>query len=289
MTIIGNRKLQVVRALTIGSFTISTLLQVNAILGGARHIYVAYGPQAHLFALLIMCQAITQLYWILQLFPAELREPDSTLLSENDDNSESEAEPPQTVEPFDIDATHLAYSPLFVLGNILLSMWSYFWLRERYIACQVTLIFNTSIHLYAVYALPSVLHGVPQGKKNLRTHLLSKTSAGIAILYMWKTWGIVDKTTAPSTSELLQTTVFFLLLTLASGPDPTLGLCLICDLVAMILGPHQVPEWHTAFTYMAPAIAIVIAADYYLDARRHIGLAPRISTAERSHQEGSCT
>ena len=210
MTVIGNRKLQVVRALTIGSFTISTLLQVNAILGGARHIYVAYGPQAHLFALLIMCQAITQLYWILQLFPAELREPDSTLLSENDDNSESEAEPPQTVEPFDVDTTHLAYSPLFVLGNILLcivscvlimirslttsftAMWSYFWLRERYIACQVTLIFNTSIHLYAVYALPSVLHGVPQGKKNLRTHLLSKTSAGIAILYMWKTWGIVD-------------------------------------------------------------------------------------------------
>ena len=157
-----------------------------------------------------MCQAITQLYWILQLFPAELREPDSTLLSENDDNSESEAEPPRTVEPFDVDTTHLAYSPLFVLGNILLcivscalimirslttsftAMWSYFWLRERYIACQVTLIFNTSIHLYAVYALPSVLHGVPQGKKNLRTHLLSKTSAGIAILYMWKTWGIVD-------------------------------------------------------------------------------------------------
>lgn len=210
MTVIGNRKLQVVRALTIGSFTISTLLQVNAILSGARHIYVAYGPQAHLFALLIMCQAITQLYWILQLFPAELREPDSTLLSENDDNSESEAEPPRTVEPFDVDTTHLAYSPLFVLGNILLcivscalimirslttsftAMWSYFWLRERYIACQVTLIFNTSIHLYAVYALPSVLHGVPQGKKNLRTHLLSKTSAGIAILYMWKTWGIVD-------------------------------------------------------------------------------------------------
>jgi hypothetical protein len=78
--------------------------------------------------------------------------------------------------------------------------------------------------------------------------------------------------------------------TLASGPDPTLGLCLICDLVAMILGPHQVPEWHTAFMYMAPAIGIVIAADYYLDVRRRIGLAPRISTAERSRQvESSCT
>ena len=211
MTVIGNRELQAVRALTIGSFTISTLLQVNAILGGVRHFYVAYGPQAHLFALFIMCQAITQLYWILQLFPAESREPDSTLLSENEDNSGSEAEPPQTIEPFDVDATQLAYSPLFVLGNILLcivssvmimtrslttsfvtAVWSYFWLRERYIACQVTLIFNTSIHLYAVYALPSVLHNVPQGKKNLRTHLLSKTSAGIAILYMWKTWGIVD-------------------------------------------------------------------------------------------------
>lgn len=72
------------------------------------------------------------------------------------------------------------------------ALWSYFWLRERYIACQVTLIFNTSIHLYAVYALPSALHNMSQGKKNLRTHLLSKTSAGMAILYMWKTWGIVD-------------------------------------------------------------------------------------------------
>ncbi len=76
--------------------------------------------------------------------------------------------------------------------------------------------------------------------------------------------------------------------TLASGPDPTLGLCLICDLVAMILGPHQVPEWRTTFMYMAPAIAIVIAADYYLDARRRIGLVPRIT--QRLHQaEGSRT
>jgi hypothetical protein len=71
------------------------------------------------------------------------------------------------------------------------AMWSYFWLQERYIACQVILIFNTSIHLYAVYALPNPLQNAPQ-EKNLRTHLLSKTSAGIAILYMWKTWGIVD-------------------------------------------------------------------------------------------------
>lgn len=58
----------------------------------------------------------------------------------------------------------------------------------------------------------------------------------------------------------------------------------------MILGPHQVPEWHTTFMYMAPAIAIVIAADYYLDARRRVGLVPRVTMPQRSHQvEGSRT
>jgi|SRR6266550_4811150 len=72
------------------------------------------------------------------------------------------------------------------------AVWGYFWIKESYIACQVTLIFNTSIHLYAVYALPNPLHNVSQENKNLRTHLLSKTSTGLAILYMWKTWGIVD-------------------------------------------------------------------------------------------------
>jgi hypothetical protein len=124
MAIMGNRKLQVLRALTISTFTISTLLQVNAILGGVRHFYVAYGPQAHLFALFIICQAIVQIFWIIQLFPVEFREPDSTLLSENEDNSssESEADHVQTVEPFDVDAIQLAYSPIFVIGNILLCM-----------------------------------------------------------------------------------------------------------------------------------------------------------------------
>lgn len=123
MTIIGNHKLQAVRAITTGSFILGTLLQVNAILGGVRHLYIAYGPQPHLFTFFIICQAIIQMYWLTQLFPYELGGPDSTLLvPENEDNSESEDDPIQVAEPFDIDATQLAYSPIFVLGNILLCM-----------------------------------------------------------------------------------------------------------------------------------------------------------------------
>ncbi len=122
MTIIGKHKLQAVRALTTSSFILGTLLQVNAILGGARHFYVAYGPQPHLFTFFIICQAIIQMYWLMQLFPYELGGLDSTLLPENEDNSESEDDPIQAAEPFDIDATQLAYSPIFVLGNILLCM-----------------------------------------------------------------------------------------------------------------------------------------------------------------------
>ncbi|KAK2464762.1 hypothetical protein APHAL10511_003180 [Amanita phalloides] len=280
MAIIGNHKLLAIRTLAIGSFAASILLQLNAILGGAPHPYIAYGPQPYIFILFVAGQSILQVYWLMQLFPREVQEPASISLLSDEDDSDKASDATQVAGPFDIDATQLAYSPIFVLSNICLSVWSYFWSWERYAACQVTLIVNTSVQLYAVYALLHSLYNVPQENGNVRTHILSKTSTGIAILYMWKTWGIVDKTTAPAFSEKLQTTIFFLLLTLASGPDPTLGICLTCDLVAMILGPHQVPEWHTAFMYMAFIIAIVTAADCYMDARRRVGMAPRIPATE---------
>ncbi|KAF8634963.1 hypothetical protein AX15_000688 [Amanita polypyramis BW_CC] len=268
MTIIGNCRLAIVRVSTISSLVVATISQSSAFLNDIPHPYAAYGPHPYLFVSFIVAQTVLQAYWLRQLFPYEGQAPASTqILSDNEGDSGREAG-----AILDVDDTQLAYTSTFVFGNICLSIWSYFLMKEKYGPCQVTLIFNTCNHLCAAYSLLHPLHNAPQANKITVTLLLSKTSVGLAILYMWKTWGIVDKTTAPSLSGQLQLVVFFLLLTLASGPDPTLGICLISGLIAMILGLHQAVEWRMAFVYMIPSIVVVMIVDYYLDARRRTGL-----------------
>lgn len=50
---------------------------------------------------------------------------------------------------------------------------------------------------------------------------------------------------------------------LAWGPDPTLGLCLLFDLVALAAGPNQSKEWHAAFLWTGVVVTLVVIGDSF--------------------------
>jgi hypothetical protein len=66
------------------------------------------------------------------------------------------------------------------------------WKAEHLILSQVCMVFHTACQLYFVFFALS-----PSGKhawtpKNRLTHLVAKTSAGLAVLYTWRAWGAMN-------------------------------------------------------------------------------------------------
>lgn len=186
-------------------------------------------------------------------------------------------------------------STLRYLVDILLVVWPFTFLYQYYFTSQILLIIHTSAQLYAVFILFPRGHTLSQ--QNGLTHLTAKMNMGFAVLLIWKTWGVVDVNSlvlvhvvytheihqtilAPSATEQIHSGVVFLLLvgvsihhldvytiltttfcqTVASGPDPTLGLCLSYDLAALYFGPKR--TWHDSFMYISALVFVVAVGDW---------------------------
>ncbi|KAJ7594349.1 hypothetical protein C8J56DRAFT_1121938 [Mycena floridula] len=77
------------------------------------------------------------------------------------------------------------------------------------------------------------------------TDVVAKMNASAAVMSLWKTWGVLDKITVPPAPHAqFNTAIIFLLLTISSGPNPTLGLGLLYVLLSLFLGDHQNEYWH---------------------------------------------
>ncbi|PFH45356.1 hypothetical protein AMATHDRAFT_160549 [Amanita thiersii Skay4041] len=291
MSIISKRKLLFARTLAFSSFATNITLQGVLLWTDSPHSYVAYAPHPYLFILFLIGQSTFQALWLTRLFAEDedQQQPSTKVLSEDEKNDKSLDQktdplpaPPAKACTTEIDAAQWAYVPAFIMGNISLTAWCYWWMKEQYNWCQISMFFNTFIQIYAICAQSSPSNQSNQSNSQM-TELLAKTSNGLAILYNWKTWGVIDVShITPTFSDRLQAGVFFLLLTVASGPEPTLGLCLVYDLVAMILGHHEIEEWYATFMYMAAGITLVIIVDQWQN-RRNIQVGS--ATAKRQSKQ----
>lgn len=72
------------------------------------------------------------------------------------------------------------------------AMWGYAWVNEHYKLSQILLTANLGSYLYAVFMLLHVENDDFITPANYMTHLSMKTSTGLAVLYMWKNWGVID-------------------------------------------------------------------------------------------------
>ena len=68
------------------------------------------------------------------------------------------------------------------------ALWTPFFLEQNYMFCEAILTLVIFIHLYALFT-PQLNMPVLRSRKHILTHLVAKSSTGLAVLYMWKTWG----------------------------------------------------------------------------------------------------
>ncbi|KAF9443153.1 hypothetical protein P691DRAFT_713661, partial [Macrolepiota fuliginosa MF-IS2] len=155
----------------------------------------------------------------------------------------------------------MSYIPFYILGNVLQVCASILWVQEKFVGAQIFSITNVASQIYAVFILLHTSRRYSLSRKNLLTHIVAKTSAGLGMLYVWKGWGVLDNGLYPPSSELIQTSIIYLLLTIASGPDPTLGLCLIYNFLALAFGPGLSDVWHRAYMYDIGIIGMSVALD----------------------------
>ncbi|KAJ7492298.1 hypothetical protein FB451DRAFT_1502264 [Mycena latifolia] len=256
-----NRKLLRARALAVGTFASATLFQTYAFV--TQHgppDDAVYAPHSYFLVAFFAMQAGLQLCWIMQMFRSKARESSSALLAPMDDadafrNVDADYAP---------ESAQMAYVNMYALGNLCIVGSTLAWEFEHLILSQVFVVSNAACQLYFVFFALYSSGKFAWTPKNRLTHLVAKTSAGVAVLYMWKAWGVLDiGSSRPSIQQQVHCGVLFLLLAFASGPDPTLGICLLLDLAALAVGNTK-EEWRFAFFCIMGVLFVVILSDCVL-------------------------
>ncbi|CAA7269676.1 unnamed protein product [Cyclocybe aegerita] len=166
----------------------------------------------------------------------------------------------------------ISYLPYYLLGSVLQAGWSSTWMTRHYDICAIALLFNLFLQ---VYAFSSVLGGSRSQRfppVNILTHLLVKLRIATSVLGIWKAWGAIDIIPPPTALEGIVNCVFFIVLALSSGPDPTLGLLLTFVLSSLALGRFHNLGWHLAFNWSAVILFMAVTLDWAFGVavRRHL-------------------
>lgn len=151
------------------------------------------------------------------------------------------------------------YAPFFIIGNLCIGTWMFFWNSEQLKISNVFVIINTFSQLYYMMAkLPKMNTA---STVSVITHVVSKTFAGIGVLDILHNTSVayfVDY--HPPTSLRVITGVGFALASAAS--DWIFGSCLVYDLVAMAVG--QYGSWQKLLGIYAVACAGIVGVKNFV-------------------------
>ncbi|KAF8167576.1 hypothetical protein B0H34DRAFT_22542 [Crassisporium funariophilum] len=287
MTSLSRHHLLLAQITAVASFIPYALSQTYVLFLGLPDIPRSYTPNSFSVATFFVFSAILNCYWLSRLFVNVsdawiLRLPMAIIAGGSDEVVELRKEQEQAATQTDypkqrlnvsvkhLDSAQAAYTPFYVLGNIFLTAWSVAWLKAYYTLAQFMLIGNLVVQMCAIFILLNVETQQVTTRLSHLTHFVVKTNAGLGVLYMWKNWGLIDKFTPPTIAESAQSGIIFLLMTVASGPDPTLGICLLFDLSALVFGQGESELWHIAFLWMILAVTTCLLVDSALSTRRSV-------------------
>ncbi|KAJ7665470.1 hypothetical protein DFH06DRAFT_1187450 [Mycena polygramma] len=248
------------RVLLVASFLLAFFYEGYALFDRRdppEHAVHVYAPHPYLMIILFAVQVGVQAYWIFQMFRGGGREMGQGMLSV-DGGLMVGAETDYSLSG---ELAQMAYAPLYVLGNLFIVGSMAAWIFEFLTLSHVCMAFNTACQLYSVFFILPSSGRHAWTPHNKLTHLVAKTSAGLAILYMWRGWGIMKIGSAsPAIQQQAHVGVLVLLLAFASGPDPTLGICLLLDLGALVAGDTK-ENWKFAFSCIMGVLSVVIVSD----------------------------
>ncbi|KAF9566973.1 hypothetical protein CPC08DRAFT_62830 [Agrocybe pediades] len=156
--------------------------------------------------------------------------------------------------------------PFTIAGNTFMSGWAYAWTHELHDMAQVLLACNLAVLLYGVFVLLHVEEDDIITPSNIMTHLVMKTNTGLAVLFLWTCFGVFDPEATPEISEIINNGILFLLMTVGTGPDPTLGLCMLYNLLALLSGPIS-ERWKFSFQVTAALIIFCLTIEFKISKR----------------------
>ena len=81
---------------------------------------------------------------------------------------------------------------LCVLRLIFLAAWSVAWSNGYFFVSEILVAGNLTAQLYTVFFLLHVERDEHITPINYLTHLVMKSNAGLAVLFLWKSWAIID-------------------------------------------------------------------------------------------------
>lgn len=254
------------------TFAVAALSQAHALYTGrAPPADAVYTPHPYFLMAFFVLQVGVQGYWIAQMFGPPARESSPALLSPLDGpdalravGTERECEPAQ-----------MAYIPFYALGNVCIVGSTLAWAYEYPIFAQLFIACTTAAHLYFVLFALRASGKLERTRRNRLTHLVAKTGAGVAVLYLWRAWGAANLgSSRPAAQQQAHCGVLFLLLAFASGPDPTLSATLSLDLAALAAG-DTTEGWRFAFLCIMGLLLVVALCDCMLAWRRRHASPPR--------------
>ncbi|KIM47300.1 hypothetical protein M413DRAFT_63906 [Hebeloma cylindrosporum] len=182
------------------------------------------------------------------------------------------------------EPSQMKYLPFYLMGSIYEAGWAATWMTRHFEICRFILFASLATQTY-------VLFGLLEGARNRRfptssilTHLVVKVRIARDVLYLWKTWGVIDIIPPPSAIEGAINCLFFLLLALSSGPDPTLGLLLAMILFSLASGQYHNIGWHLTFNWSGVIVFLFVAADWLLGPKIRKELLPHRVEYENMNQ-----
>ncbi|KAJ3991588.1 hypothetical protein F5050DRAFT_1793350 [Lentinula boryana] len=170
-----------------------------------------------------------------------------------------------------------AYLPYYIASNICTSVWATACHQSRISMAQAALFSALILQLRVVLSA----FNNPSQRANVTafgiTLLVSKIYVGILVMYLWRTWGFIDHVAiSPAFEQQVHSGVVLVLLTVATGPDPTVGLAFIYVLLSLYFGTYQNSGWHHFFLIETIVLVALLVLDLVIiklgfKANRHRG------------------
>ncbi|KAL1302365.1 hypothetical protein AAFC00_002768 [Neodothiora populina] len=165
-------------------------------------------------------------------------------------------------EKKDVDEM-VQFVPYYVLGNICIGTWMFFWNASMLEASNVFVWINSLSQLYFTFFKQPPMN--TNSWPSILTHISAKTFAGIGVLdFVHNTSVAYFKDELPSTAIKVITGLGFA--GLAAGSDWILGGCLVYDLIALSVGQKTIgnDSWSKMLGGFAVGTAAIVGLRNYL-------------------------
>ncbi|KAJ8084953.1 hypothetical protein PM082_003730 [Marasmius tenuissimus] len=258
-----------IRLIGVGSLALSIIFQLTWF--ATEHqsrddfplIAGSYSVHPYFIYAALVLQIVLQVYWLLKP-PARIQLKDvdtdgvfdiEIIRRDYADHVEDYISPEATGPLMFFD--RLSYMPIYIFFNIFCTMWIIANHYGLFIPALVILLCSASIQLYSLFATPS---------KNIckdgLTMVVAKLNAAYTIMLISKMCAVFEATPSPPIIQLVNHGFVFVLLTIASGPDPTFGLAVVYILASLYHGSTLNTLWHNAFYWTAAVITAITTLDY---------------------------